>query len=215
MSQHRSGRVNRLQEDVSGDEVDFAANGRGGTLLAAGRSEAKRCGVDEDEFQDFLSEYLIGCWLSPDRENTALTCTCGANRARSFLRKERLWRQRVALVTPHQLPTVVEYLQGSSSATSSLTPEGWVLLQELQDWIQKTLGELTTLQQKMLYLRYVEKLSFAQIATQTGQTLASAKVLVRRGQRRLVSLLEGEDFARCKTCLPEDTLDPVDASDTD
>lgn len=173
-------------------------------FLAAGRAEARRSGVSAEQIEDFLSEYLIGCCLSPDRANVALTCTCGANRARSFLRKERLWRQRVVLVPPQALLPLVESVPG----TRSLTPEGWALLQALQERLQKTLGELTSLQQQMLYLRYVEQLSFVQIGSQTGHTPASVKMLVRRGQYRIASLLavgdfpvEGEDLSRCSVCF--------------
>lgn len=173
-------------------------------FLAAGRAEARRSGVSTEQIEDFLSEYLIGCCLSPDRANVALTCTCGANRARSFLRKERLWRQRVVLVAPQALLPLVESLQGAAS----LTPEQWALVQARQERLLKTLVELTSLQKRMLYLRYMEQLSFAQIASQTGHTPASAKMLVRRGQDRIASLLqeddfsvEGEDLSWCSICF--------------
>ena len=156
------------------------------TLMAAGCAEAQRCGVFVEDLQDFISEYLVGCWLSPNRVNLPLTCVCGANRARSFLRRERLWQQRVVLLEPEQLPSLVE----AQKEAIALTPEGQVLLGELQSRIEVARGELSALQQQVFYLRCFEGLLFREIAVQTGQSIAAAKMAFRSGQHRLSAVFE-------------------------
>nr|WP_309697458.1 sigma factor-like helix-turn-helix DNA-binding protein [Armatimonas sp.] len=164
--------------------------------MAAGCAEAQRCGVFVEDLQDFISEYLVGCWLSPNRVNLPLTCVCGANRARSFLRRERLWQQRVVLLEPEQLPSLVE----AQKEAIALTPEGQVLLGELQSRIEVARGELSALQQQVFYLRRFEGLLFREIAVQTGQSIAAAKMAFRSGQHRLSAVFESVNLPYEEAC---------------
>lgn len=178
---------------------------------AAGRREANWCQVTEENREDFVSEYLIGCWLSPDPTNLALSCVCGANRARSFLRRERRWKQQVERMESgsvashlHPLDSFVDSLAESARESSwALSPEVQALRAELHVRLVDALIELTELteaQRQVLYLRYLEAASFAEIAQKTGQTPSSAKMLLRRGKRRLVAFLESSGLPCGEAC---------------
>ena len=56
------------------------------------------------------------------------------------------------------------------------------------------------MQQRVLYLRLTKGLPFAQIAEQTGQSSAAARVMVRSAQRRLGALLAASDFSCGEAC---------------
>ncbi|WP_309694431.1 sigma-70 family RNA polymerase sigma factor [Armatimonas sp.] len=176
-------------------------------MVAQGRSEARRCGVVGEGIEDFLSEYLLGCHFSPDPKNQALTCVCGNNRARSFMRKERCWKQRVTLAETAQIQWLIDSGRGiavgkspDKEPSNRVTPEGHALLQELQSRLLTAMSELTELQQKVLYLRLIEGLSFAEVAAQTCQSSVAARMSLRNGQRRLGALLESSDFPCGEAC---------------
>lgn len=169
--------------------------GENSALVRRGRYEAFRCGVCGEDIGDFLSEYFLGCLLSPDINKPTLTGTCGVNQARTYLRREWRWKRRMVLVEPEGVLSLVETSENPERYVSpSLTPEGHFLLCELQSRLLSALSELTASQQKALYLRLIEGLSFAEIATQTGQTSAAVRVMVRSAQRRLGALLLSSDF---------------------
>lgn len=178
-----------------------AASKVSASLVERGHDEARRCGASGENVGDFLSEYFIGCLLSPDPSNPALTCTCGTNQARSYLRRERRWKQRITLAEPAELQSLVEALNNSElSQTPCLTPEGFSLLQELQRHLLSAVGGLTEPQQRVLFLRLIEGLPFAQIAAQTGQSSAAVRVMLRSAQHRLGALLESCDFPCGEAC---------------
>ena len=163
-------------------------------LVRQGRSAAWRSGVSGETQADFLSEYLMGCWLSPDRSNLALTCTCGANRARSFLRQERRWQARVGLTESTEVASLLPErasLAPESSVTieSPVSPEGHLLAQEFEHRLLAAICQLTPMQQRVWCLRHHHCLSFAQIASQTGQSIVATRVMARIAQRRLFSVL--------------------------
>jgi RNA polymerase sigma factor (sigma-70 family) len=168
----------------------------GRILFVAGHHEACRCGVDSGHLEDFLSEFFIGCWLSPDPNNVALTCTCGANRARSFLRKERRWAAR----TVHEGITSVFLLVEMAGALPShpgvsLRPDQVTLCHELHQRLEGVLAQLTVRQRRVLYLRHYEGVPFSQIAEETGQSATAARVMAHSGHRRLLELLEAEGLS--------------------
>ena len=177
-------------------------------LVRQGRSAAWRSGVLREAQADFLSEYLLGCWLSPDRSNLALTCTCGTNRARSFLRQERRWQQRVRLLEPGEFQALVDqekHMPLVSSAqlvkgSQRSSPEDVLFFRELQKCFEQALSELSVLQRRVLHLRWVDDLAFDAIGLQTGQSSVAARMAFSRGQRRLLAVLVASDFPCSDAC---------------
>ena len=215
-SDEKSGKVCRVPQGSQERVVESRRALEVSVLAVQGRSEASRCGVSGESLGDFLSEYFLGCWLSPDPSNEALTCTCGANRARSYLRQERRWQARVSLrdepehYEARSLPVLCS-TEGLSApcvlpapcvplSAGDPTPEGQVLVQELYHRIAQATSKLTALQQQVLYLHHTQSLSFPQIAAQTGQSPAAARVMAHSALRRLVSLLDRDGLACGEAC---------------
>lgn len=188
-------------------------------LATQGRLEARRCGATGEDVEDFLLEYLLGCWRSPNPDNVAYTCVCGANRARTFLRQERLWKRRHVLTEPTQIQSLFEIGTTAPVSTGTatdnrqrlispivltaeptLTPETILLLHELRDRLLSLFTELTALQQRVLCLRLIDGLSFSEVAEQTGQSTTAARMAFRSGQRKLGRLLEESDFPCGEAC---------------
>jgi RNA polymerase sigma-70 factor (ECF subfamily) len=103
-------------------------------------------------------------------------------------RKRSVARERAFDRSTSDRPTLAVVDQLIASGTS---PSGHAVCEQEREWVQNAMESLAATDRRVLELRYIESLSFAEIAAKLDLGLSAVKMRHLRALRRLRELSEG------------------------